>query len=444
MTVIVVVLVIFFIFLAMRVPIGASMAIASIIGFISIDFNLATVGSVVYTAVSNQSLMCIPGYILAGALMSRGGIAKALIDCLKGWLGHIPGSLAIITTICCAFFAAITGSSTATVAAIGGLMMPAMLDDGYDENMTLGLTAASGTLGILIPPSIPMVLYCTVAGTAVSKQFTAGILPGLVIVIAYSIYSIIKSKKTQKGVTQRASMKERWQRTIYAIPAILLPVTILGSIYGGIMTATEASVWAIFYALVISIFVYKGFTFQDFIKCMNGKQIIPFEEAVKKIEAAAAARTDPDFVINARTDAVAVAGVDEAIRRGNAFAKAGATMIFVEAPTNPDEVKRVIQSIDAPVSINMIYAKGSKTPAISIEQLQEWGAARVSVPIMPLFAASYALRKCYTALMNDGAAELQNEIFTFSEFTDLVGLPGIRELEQRFVSGRELEARYSK
>lgn len=269
MTVIVLVLIIFFIFLAMRVPIGASMAIASIIGFISIDFNLATVGSVVYTAVSNQSLMCIPGYILAGALMSRGGIAKALIDCLKGWLGHIPGSLAIITTICCAFFAAITGSSTATVAAIGGLMMPAMLEDGYDENMTLGLTAASGTLGILIPPSIPMVLYCTVAGTAVSKQFTAGLLPGLAIVFAYSVYSVIKSKKTQKGVTQRASMKERWQRTVYAIPAILLPVTILGSIYGGVMTATEASVWAIFYALVISIFVYKGFTFQDFVKCIK-------------------------------------------------------------------------------------------------------------------------------------------------------------------------------
>lgn len=269
MTVIVLVLIIFFIFLAMRVPIGTSMAIASIIGFISIDFNLATVGSVVYTAVSNQSLMCIPGYILAGALMSRGGIAKALIDCLKGWLGHIPGSLAIITTICCAFFAAITGSSTATVAAIGGLMMPAMLEDGYDENMTLGLTAASGTLGILIPPSIPMVLYCTVAGTAVSKQFTAGLLPGLVIVFAYSVYSVIKSKKTQKGVTQRASMKVRWQRTVYAIPAILLPVTILGSIYGGVMTATEASVWAIFYALVISIFVYKGFTLQDFVKCIK-------------------------------------------------------------------------------------------------------------------------------------------------------------------------------
>lgn len=269
MSTILVVLVLFFIFLALRVPIGSAMAIASIIGFIAIGFNLATVGSVVYTAVSNQSLMCIPGYILAGALMSRGGIAQALIDWLKGWIGHIPGSLAIITALCCAFFAAITGSSTATVAAIGGLMIPAMLDAGYDENMSLGLTAASGTLGILIPPSIPMVLYCTVAGTPVSKQFAAGMVPGVVIVILYSMHSVILTKRTGKGLMERVPMKERWKRTVYAIPAILLPVTILGGIYGGIMTATEASVWAIFYALLISIFIYKGFSFQDFLKCIK-------------------------------------------------------------------------------------------------------------------------------------------------------------------------------
>ena len=176
---------------------------------------------------------------------------------------------------------------------------------------------------------------------------------------------------------------------------------------------------------------------------MGGKQIIPFEEAVKKIEAAAAARKDKDFVINARTDAIAVAGVDEAIRRGNAFAKAGADLIFVEAPTDPDDVKRVIQSIDAPVSINMIYAKGSKTPSIPIKTLEEWGAARVSVPVMPLFAASFALRKAYTAVVNDDVSSMDDEIFKFAEFTDLVGLPEIKELEKRFLASEEMNARYS-
>ncbi|MBU5628114.1 isocitrate lyase/PEP mutase family protein [Oscillibacter sp. MSJ-2] len=175
---------------------------------------------------------------------------------------------------------------------------------------------------------------------------------------------------------------------------------------------------------------------------MGGKQIIPFEEAVKKIEAAAAARTDPDFVINARTDAIAVVGVEEAIRRGNAFAKAGADLVFVEAPTNPDDVKRVIESIEAPVSINMIYARGAKTPAISIRQLEEWGAARVSVPVMPLFAAARALERAYTAVVRDDVESMDGEIFAFREFTDLVGLPEIQELERRFLDTAELDARY--
>ena len=177
---------------------------------------------------------------------------------------------------------------------------------------------------------------------------------------------------------------------------------------------------------------------------MGGKQIIPFNEAVKKIEAAAAARTDPDFVINARTDAIAVSGVEEAIRRGNAFAKAGADLIFVEAPTNPDDVKRVIQSIDAPVSINMIYSKGSKTPSIPLKTLEEWGAARVSVPVFPLFAAARALQRAYTAVVEDRVGEVQDDAFAFGEFTDLVGLPGIRELESRFLSDTELDARYNR
>lgn len=168
---------------------------------------------------------------------------------------------------------------------------------------------------------------------------------------------------------------------------------------------------------------------------MGGKQIIPFKEAVKKIEAAVAAKTDPDFVINARTDAIAVAGVEEAISRGNAFAKAGADLIFVEAPTKPDDIKRVIQSIEAPVSINMIYSPGGKTPPVSLQMLQEWGAARVSVPVLPLFAAAYALRNAYTAVTTDTAAsaEMQSAMFTFDEFTELVGLAKIKELEQRFV-----------
>lgn len=176
---------------------------------------------------------------------------------------------------------------------------------------------------------------------------------------------------------------------------------------------------------------------------MGGKQIISFSEAVKKIEAAVAAKRDPDFVINARTDAIAVAGVDEAIKRGNAFIKAGATMVFVEAPTKEDDIKRVIQSIDGPVSINMLYS--GKTPRVPIKTLQEWGAARVSVPTASIFAVAKELEKVYKLILNDeGGTKLLDESFKFEEYTNIVGLPEIKELEQKFVDESELNARYNR
>lgn len=164
---------------------------------------------------------------------------------------------------------------------------------------------------------------------------------------------------------------------------------------------------------------------------MSGKQIIPMAEAVKKIEAAANARKDSDFVINARTDAIAAAGVDEAIRRGNAFAKAGADMIFVEAPQKLDDVKRVIQSIEAPVSINLLH--GGKSPAMTVKQLEEWGAARVSVPVAALMSVSWMLEKTYRHILEHGEiASLQDNSYSFSSFVELIGLQEVRKLEEKF------------
>jgi len=175
---------------------------------------------------------------------------------------------------------------------------------------------------------------------------------------------------------------------------------------------------------------------------MQGKQIVSCEEGVKKIEAAVAARTDADFIINARTDAIAVYGVDEAIRRGNAYAKAGADLIFVEAPATEEDIKRVIQSIDAPVSINMLY--GKKTPAVSIKQLAAWGAARVSVPIASVMVTAYALERLYKHIMEQGEiTTIQDISYNFDDFTALLGLPNILELEQKFLDIGELDARYS-
>lgn len=166
---------------------------------------------------------------------------------------------------------------------------------------------------------------------------------------------------------------------------------------------------------------------------MDGKEVVSLEEMVQKIGAAVAAKVDRDFVINARTDAIAVFGIDEAIRRGNAYAAAGADLIFVEAPRSAEEIKRVIKSIRAPVSINM--TDGGKTPLATIQELEEWGAARVSIPVTAVFVAARAVERAMQVILAEGVSPTVHHpetVMTFTEFTDLVGLPEIKALQQRF------------
>jgi methylisocitrate lyase len=166
---------------------------------------------------------------------------------------------------------------------------------------------------------------------------------------------------------------------------------------------------------------------------MEGKDIISKDEMVQKIRAAVAAKADPDFVINARTDAIAVAGVEEAIARGNAYAAAGADLIFVEAPCSADEIRHVIRSVKAPVSINM--TDGGKTPLATIQELEAWGAARVSIPVTAIFAAARAVESALQVILREGVSPTVNHpdmVMTFREFTDLVGLPEITALQQKF------------
>ena len=165
---------------------------------------------------------------------------------------------------------------------------------------------------------------------------------------------------------------------------------------------------------------------------MDGKDVIPLEEMVMKIRAAVEVRSDQDFVINARTDAIAVYGVDEAIKRGNAYAAAGADLIFMEAPNTVEDIKRVIAEVKAPVSINM--TDGGKTPIVTLRDLEEWGAARLSLPVTPLLAASKSITDALQVFNQEGISPSTNHpemIMKFAEFTDLLGLPEIREFQQR-------------
>jgi len=172
-------------------------------------------------------------------------------------------------------------------------------------------------------------------------------------------------------------------------------------------------------------------------KCghMDGKEVISIEEMVQKIRAAVDAKKDKDFVINARTDSIAVYGIEEAIKRGNAYAKAGADLIFVEAPKEFEDIKYLVKNIKAPVSINM--TDGSKTPLVSIKALQELGVARVSITFSAIFAVAKAIEKAMNIINVEGFTPAVNhleDIVTFKEFTDLVGLPEVKKMERKYLS----------
>lgn len=254
----------FIILFLLNVPIAISLAMSTIVIIMATsDFNFMMIPQRMFAGLNSAPLMAIPGYILAGVLMSRGGVSKYLIDSLKAWIGHLPGGLSVVTILSCMIFAAISGSSPATAAAIGAIMLPAMIKGGYPKRYAMGLIAASGTLGILIPPSIPLIVFGVTADESIGKLFMAGILPGLFLGGVLLVSAIFYAKKYNYGRGEKYSWSERWKATFKAIPGALLPVLILGSIYTGVATPTEAAVVAVFYTLFVSIFIYKELGWKD-------------------------------------------------------------------------------------------------------------------------------------------------------------------------------------
>ncbi|KZE64187.1 C4-dicarboxylate ABC transporter permease [Fictibacillus phosphorivorans] len=261
----VLVLFLLFAFLCLiRVPIAISLGLSSVIALSMIDFTLYTVIQKMFNSLNSATLMAIPGFVFAGIIMSKGGISKYLIESLRSWVGHISGGLAVVTILSCMIFAAISGSSPATAAAIGSIMIPGMVQAGYDKKYAMGLVAASGTLGILIPPSIPLIIYASVAEESVGKLFAAGVIPGLLLGGILLVSAIIHARIKKYGKLPKESMEQRVKKTLKAIPGFLLPIIILGGIYSGIVTPTEAAFLACLYGVVVSVFIYKELSFPVF------------------------------------------------------------------------------------------------------------------------------------------------------------------------------------
>jgi C4-dicarboxylate transporter DctM subunit len=259
----------FVILFLLRVPIFVSLALSTIIILWQGGFTMYMIPQRMFSALDHATLMAIPGFVFAGIIMARGGISKYLIGALRSWVGHTSGGLAVVTVLACMIFAAISGSSPATAAAIGAIMIPAMVKAGYSKTYSMGLVAASGTLGILIPPSIPLIIYGTTAEVSIGKLFMAGILPGLFLGGVLVVSAVVYARINGYGGEEKATWDVRWSSSLKAVWGGILPVLILGSIYAGIATPTEAAVVSAFYALIVSVFIYKELSWNDFRKVLE-------------------------------------------------------------------------------------------------------------------------------------------------------------------------------
>jgi len=250
--------------LLLNVPIAVSLGLASIftIVFGGLEIPLTMIPQRLFTALDSFPFMAVPFFMLSGLLMEKGGLSRRLVNFAKSLVGGLPGSLGVITTIAAAFFGAISGSNTATVAAIGGIMIPEMIKEKYPKDYACAVAASAGTLGVVIPPSVPMIVYAVISGVSVGTLFVAGIVPGLLMAIALVATNIVIGKKYNLA-GKKVSLKELWKSFIEAIPALLMPVIILGGIYGGIFTPTEAAAVACVYSLIVTMVFYREIKIKD-------------------------------------------------------------------------------------------------------------------------------------------------------------------------------------
>jgi len=208
---------------------------------------------------NSSTLMSLPLFVMAAAFMRRGGVAQALVDLAAAWLGGVKGSLGLVAVVSCALFAAISGSSVATALAMGTILLPAMIERGYPRSFALGVLGASGTIGVVIPPSLALILYGIVTEQSVPRLFLAGIIPGLLQAGAFFVwvlwYARHKNFPSEPSMPFRARLRVTWR----ALPAMAVPVVVLVGIYGGFMTVTESAAMSAVTALIVSLLVYRGF-----------------------------------------------------------------------------------------------------------------------------------------------------------------------------------------
>ena len=248
---------------ALSISVAVAIGVASLVGAYQADLNFLAVVKEMFSAINKFPLAAIPFFILAGNLMESGGISARLVEFAKSIVGGIQGGLAATCVLTCMIFAAVSGSSVATTFAIGAILIPALIRHGYPTTYAAALQATSAELGVIIPPSIPMILYGVAAEVSIGELFIAGFGPGLLIGGALMAFVIVYARLKGYGKGDREGRLPFLVASRKAVLALLMPVIILGGIYGGVFTPTEASVVAVFYALLVGVGIYRETRISD-------------------------------------------------------------------------------------------------------------------------------------------------------------------------------------
>ena len=254
---------VFFLLLFLNIPIGLSLGISSVAALLYEKLPLSMIPSNLYSSTGKFVLLAIPFFILGGNVMEKSGISSRLINFCRTLVGHKKSGMAMVCVIVSCFFAAISGSGPATVAALGMIIIPAMTRVGYDKASSAALMSTAGAIGIIIPPSITFVIYGSITGKSVGALFASGILPGLLMGFSLILAMQFVSRDRPLDLLPKASWPERWKNFKEAFWGLMMPVIILGCIYGGITTTTEAAAIATAYAIPVGFFIYKKLTYTE-------------------------------------------------------------------------------------------------------------------------------------------------------------------------------------
>ncbi|BEU88300.1 hypothetical protein TAMA11512_17640 [Selenomonas sp. TAMA-11512] len=299
---------VFFLFLLIGTPIAVCLGTGSIAAMLydaagkPIEAIMTTLPRIVSSSTSKFVLMAIPFFIMSGTIMEKAGISTRLINFAQNFVGHLRGGLIVVCVGVAAFFAAISGSGPATVAALGMILIPAMVNDGYSKTFSSALMTSAGALGVIIPPSITFVVYGSIADTSIGDLFIAGVVPGLIIGVFLIITAFWISRNAEVEIFPKATAKMRWDSFKDAFWGLLMPGIILGGIYGGVFTPTEAACVSVVYGLFVGFFIYRTLKFKDlydiFVDSVSLTAVIMFITAGASLFAYILTRSRLDLAIS--------------------------------------------------------------------------------------------------------------------------------------------------